>query len=159
MNDKKIIGNAEYAWLVDVGIKKVPARIDTGARTSAIWASHVKETPKGLQFVLFAKQSPYFTGVIHTETRYTKIAVASSTGHVQVRYRVPMTIQLRGRRIKTYCTLADRASQAYPLLVGRNTLRGKFVVDVQKGSTVLGRLDDQKVKELEQVVVKNERIL
>lgn len=155
MSDKKIIGNMEYAWLVEAGVKKVPARIDTGARTSSIWASDIRETDEGLCYHLFAPQSPFFTAEPLVQKHYTKVAVASSNGHVQVRYRVSMTIQIRGRRIKTYCTLADRSTQAFPLLIGRNTLRGKFVVDVQRGPHSLKVLDDARLNELQAYVNDN----
>lgn len=155
MSEKKIIGNTEYAWLVEAGVKKVPARIDTGARTSSIWASDIHETDEGLSYYLFAPQSSFFTPERIVKKHYTKVAVASSNGHVQVRYRIPMTIQIRGRRIKTHCTLADRSTQAFPLLLGRNTLRGKFVVDVQRGPHSLKVLDDARLNELQAYVNDN----
>ena len=159
MTEKKIIGNAEYAWLVEPGIKKVPARIDTGARTSAVWASDVTETGNGLQYRLFGIRSPFYTGEYTVQKHYSKVAVASSNGHVQVRYRVPMTIQICGRRVKTHCTLADRSTQAFPILIGRNTLRGKFIVDVQRGPLRLKMLDAERVSELQAIVDGNMEVV
>lgn len=149
MSVKTIIGTAEYVWLIDQNIKKVPARIDTGARTTSIWATDIKETGFGVTFVLFAEQSPFYIGQRVVSRQFTKIIVASSTGHIQERYRIPITLQVKGRRIKTFCTLADRSTQAYPILIGRNTLRGKFIVDVQRGSRALSELDDLRFKELQ----------
>lgn len=149
MQQKQIIGRAEFAWLVDKGVKRVPARIDTGARTSSIWASNIRETGQGLEYCLFGDSSPLYSGEVVAERRFTKTVVASSNGSTETRYKVPIVLQMRGRRIKTFCTLADRSLQAYPLLVGRNTLRGKFIVDVQKGSFVLDRLEDARSDELQ----------
>src|SRR3546814_490806 len=109
MKTKTLIGKAEYCWLVQSGIKKVPARIDTGARTSSIWASDIKETESGLQYVLFGKTSPLYTGTVLTAHHFSKIIVASSNGQTEERYKIMMTLQIRGRRIRTYFTL-DRKS-------------------------------------------------
>jgi len=152
MDKKKKIGRAEYVWLVRDELKKVPARIDTGARTSSIWASYVQETEAGLEYILFGKSSPFYTGRVIVEPTYTEIVVASSNGHVQKRYRVPLTVQIKGVRIKTFCTLADRSTQAYPILVGRNTLRGKFIVDVQNGPRSLNALDETRFNQLQSLL-------
>lgn len=40
---KIVIGRLEHVWVVATDQKKVPARIDTGARTTAVWASDVRE--------------------------------------------------------------------------------------------------------------------
>lgn len=152
MNEKTLIGRAERAWLVDFKRKDIPARIDTGARTSSLWASDITETDAGVNFVLFGKDSPLYTGEVHTAPKFEKIAVASSTGHVQERYKIPLLLQMRGRRIRTFCTLADRSTQAFPLLIGRNTLRGKFVVDVQKGSRKLDDIDKERYNQLQSLL-------
>jgi len=152
MTEKIIIGQAEYVWLTEQGIKRVPARIDTGARTSSLWASNIQETPNGLTYSLFGASSPLYTGETVTAKHFSQIVVASSNGHVQKRYKVPMTMQLKGRRIKTYCTLSDRESLAYPMLIGRNTLRGKFIVDVQKSSRSLVAFDDKRYDELQSLL-------
>ena len=129
MEEKVFVGGAEYIWLVKANIKKVPARIDTGARTTSIWASDIKEQ-NGTEY-------------------FKKIVVASSNGTTQIRYYIPITIQMKKRRILTHCTLSDRSSQAYPVLIGRNTLRGKFIVDVQRGSRILGELDKKRFEDLQ----------
>ena len=152
MDKKKKIGRAEYVWLVRDQLKKVPARIDTGARTSSIWASSVRETEAGLEYVLFGDGSPFYTGNIITEPSYSELVVASSNGHIQKRYKIPLTIQIKGKRIRTFCTLADRSTQAYPILIGRNTLRGKFIVDVQNGPGVLNALDEARFNQLQSLL-------
>lgn len=152
MKEKIIIGNAEYIWLVKANIKKVPARIDTGARTTSIWASDVKEVGGHLEYKLFGQGSPLYTGDVQVVDRFKKIVVASSNGVAQIRYYIPMTIQIKKRRILTHCTLSDRSTQAYPVLIGRNTLRGKFMVDVQHGSRILGGIDKSRFDELQKLL-------
>ena len=96
MVTKKIIGRAEYIWLIRDDIKRVPARIDTGARTSSIWATSIRETAKGLEYCLFGEDSPHYVGESVLEKHFSIIAVASSSGHVQMRYKVPLTYSSKG---------------------------------------------------------------
>lgn len=110
-------------------LKSIAARIDTGARTSSLWASDVHVKGNLATFKLFGKGSPYFTGkVVRKPIKETR-NVTSSTGHEQERYVVQMPILMMGKRINAKFTLSDRSSQTYPILIGRNTLRGNFLVD------------------------------
>ena len=130
---KKVIGRAEKVSFPELGAFDVPARIDTGAQTTALWATDIVATKGSLSFRLFAPGSSFYTGEIHHTKQFTEIVVGSSMGHVQVRYKVRVLIKLKGKKIRAQVTLADRAEQAYPVLVGRNVLRGKFIVDVAQG--------------------------
>lgn len=136
-NNKQIIGKAEAVGFPELGVEETHARIDTGAKTSAIWASSVSETEQGLEVVFFGPGSECFTGQAITFKTYSETVVASSNGAVERRYKVRLLLVIAGRRIRAWFTLADRASQVYPILVGRNVLRGKFLVDVAVGSEVL----------------------
>ncbi len=130
--DKQLqtIGRAEHISFPKLNIT-VPARVDTGARTSAIWASNIKVVGTQLQFVLFDKSSEYYNGEVLTAVSYGTIPVTSSMGTVEERYVVKLLVQLEGRKINASFTLANRSTQVYPVLVGRNILRGKFIVNVK----------------------------
>ncbi|HUC90249.1 MAG TPA: RimK/LysX family protein [Patescibacteria group bacterium] len=134
--DKKLLGRAEKLDLVELGYAGVHCRIDTGAKTSAIWASDVEEKDNKLQVVFFGLQSPQYSGQKHIFEEFDKTVVASSTGHSQVRYKIRILIKIKGKKIRAWFTLADRSTQVYPVLIGRNVLLGKFVVDVKKGHTL-----------------------
>ncbi|MCL2174391.1 RimK/LysX family protein [Candidatus Saccharibacteria bacterium] len=140
--EKVTIGRTEYVWLVATRQKKIPARIDTGARTTAIWASDISETNGVLTWKFFAPGSEFFTGEICKTNKFEERIVMSSTGHQEVRYLVPIVLQMKKRRVRTFCTLADRAHATFPILIGRNTLMGKFIVDVSHSSRRLNELDD-----------------
>ncbi len=129
------VGKVEKLKLVDVQNKSAYARIDSGATISSIWASDIHETEQGLSFKLFDTPSEHYTGEVLTIKDYSTYVVSSSMGQMQTRYRVKMKVSLMGRVIKASFTLADRSTQAYPILVGRNILRNKFIVDVAKGSS------------------------
>lgn len=130
---KQIIGRAEQIAFPEAGIDYVHARIDTGARTSSVWVSSVEEADDGLYVVFLGDDHEVYSGAAHVFTEYQRRAVASSNGQVEERYAVRMLCMLGGRRIRAWFTLANRSTQVYPVLVGRNVLRGKFIVDVTLG--------------------------
>ena len=127
---KDVIAVSEYVDFIRYkNLKRIPARIDTGARTSSLWASKIRRDGDAVNFVMFGPGSPFYTGkrvrLPLKEIRY----VTSSTGHEQARHVVELSIRVRDRRFKAKFTLADRSTQSYPILIGRNTLRGNFLVD------------------------------
>lgn len=132
----KIIGRAEILSFPELDIEGVYARIDTGATTSAIWASHVEVVDDELHVTLFDDREDLHKSPVIIFDEFERIAVASSTGHVQHRFKVRLLVRLKGKKIRAQFTLADRSTQVYPVLIGRNVLRGKFVVDVKQGRTL-----------------------
>lgn len=134
-----LIGRAEVVDFPKLNIVSIPARIDTGARTSSIWASNIQEEHGTLHFTLFAKGSKYYTGEVISTKEYSQLVVASSMGQPDIRYKVKLVVKLHGKKIRASFTLANRSTQTYPILVGRNVLRGKFVVDVKKGKPLMAK--------------------
>lgn len=130
---KKTIGRAEAVAFPELKLEGVHARIDTGAKTSAVWASRVDVQGDKLAVVLFDPSNPYYTGELLQFKEFEPVIVASSTGHTQQRYKVRLLVRIKGKKVRAWFTLADRSSQVYPVLIGRNVLLGKFVVDVKKG--------------------------
>jgi D-alanine-D-alanine ligase-like ATP-grasp enzyme len=119
-------------------MKQIPARIDTGARTSALWASNIRHKGDSVSFTFFGKGSPFYTGKRVVLPITGKRLVTSSMGHEQERIVVTLPILLDGKKMKAKFTLANRSKQTYPILIGRNTLRGVFAVDSSDpGSAVL----------------------
>jgi hypothetical protein len=131
------IGRAEEIGFPELGIGTIPARVDSGAKTSAIWASHITEKDGRLEFSLFGSSSAFYSGDKISTQQYELRTVASSMGTVEERYVVKIIVSLHGRKIKASFTLANRSSQVYPVLVGRNILRGKFLVDVRRGQPLI----------------------
>ena len=127
----EVIGSTEY---VSVGkLDKIPAKIDTGADSSSIWASDIEVKEDGtLTFKLFAKQSPYYTDEVLKSKEYTVSVIRSSNGSEQIRYRTTLPIKIDGHTVKASLTLADRSRNHFPILIGRRTISGRFLVDVSK---------------------------
>jgi hypothetical protein len=132
---KPIIGHAAKIAVVDLGLIGVPAKIDTGADLSAIWASSVVEKEDGLHVVFFGPGSPFYTGeTIMVQNGYKRTKVANSFGEKELRYKLKLRIRVKGRLIRATFTLSDRSQKPYPVLLGRRLLQGKFLVDVSRGS-------------------------
>jgi glutathione synthase/RimK-type ligase-like ATP-grasp enzyme len=128
------IGSTEPIDFPEHGLFGVPAKVDTGADSSAIWASDIRELRGGkLSFCLFDTSSPFYTGKIITVPKYSVASVKNSFGHTEFRFKVPLKVSLAGRTINVRFTLANRANNRYPILIGRRTLHGKFLVDVSRG--------------------------
>ncbi|HYH74649.1 MAG TPA: RimK/LysX family protein, partial [Candidatus Saccharimonadales bacterium] len=96
-NNQHIIGRAENVSFPEYNLHAVPARIDTGARTAAIWASDITVDDGVLSCALFDKASPLYTGERLRFATFSQSAVASSNGNVEVRYKVKLLIKLGGR--------------------------------------------------------------
>lgn len=158
----EIIGSTE---LVEVaGIKNIPAKTDTGADSSAIWASNIDMLEDGtLVFSLFDEKSPFYTGDRLKTTDYKVKNIRSSNGNEQIRYCVMLPIKLNNKTFTTAFTLANRSKNHFPVLIGRRTLEGSFLVDVRKmsvprkvphGSTRLNRELQEDPYEFHQKYVK-----
>lgn len=126
-----IIGSTAYIKVA--GIPKIPAKIDTGADSSSIWASSISVNADGqLEFCLFAPESPLYTGEKITADEYKVQRVRNSTGDIHIRYRVALPAVIKGKRMRISFTLADRSRNNFPVLLGRKSLNNKFLVDVNK---------------------------
>jgi hypothetical protein len=112
-------------------INSVPAKIDTGADSSSVWASNISVTKKGtLKFTLFDEGSEYYTGEVIRRRSYRVAVVRSSSGHEQIRYKVEIPVRVAGKRLRAGFYLSDRSANDFPILLGRRTLNKKFLVDV-----------------------------
>lgn len=146
----KVIGRAEKIDLPEQSLLEVPAKVDTGADVSALWASDISVTGEGLRFRLFGPGNTFYTGkyLIFPNGSYGTTRVSSSFGHRQLRYTIRVPIRLAGRRILATFTLTDRSNKTYPILLGRRLLHGKFVVDVTQGHPlrIVERIKKAKMK-------------
>lgn len=125
-----IIGSTEYVKILG---RTVPAKIDTGADSSAIWASDIKVTKDHLlKFKLFAPNSPFYTGKVIKRKDFKVSQVKSSNGQAEIRYRTSITAEINDKRIRILFTLSDRSQNQFPILIGRRTIKNKFFVDVSK---------------------------
>ncbi len=135
--EKKLIGQTELIDFPELHLGNVVARVDTGAQTSAIWASNIRLQDGVLQFTLFDDSSKSYTGDVIKTRSWQIRKIVSSNGNKEQRYVVKLLILIAGRTIRASFSLANRSTQKYPVLVGRNILRGKFLVDVEHSHELL----------------------
>ena len=124
------IGRTEQVSFPHLHINDVPAKIDTGADASSVWASGIVEHDGKVSFVLFDETSRFFTGERITSSEYTVVDVRNSFGRSERRYKVPISVVIAGKRIRGKFNLADRSRNRYPILIGNSTIRNKFLIDV-----------------------------
>jgi hypothetical protein len=142
-DDKHIIGATAIVKEAGTGIP-FRARIDTGAKSCSLHVekieiideekSRLRNIGKTVRFLVKGENGK-------TEWIESKIAAAVrikssvfKNGEFDRRYKVRLTLQWKEFRKEVLVTLNDRTEMAYPLLIGRNFLRGDFLVDVdQKG--------------------------
>ena len=109
------------------------SKIDTGAANSSIWASDIQiEDDNSLSFVLFAPESPHYSGNRHNAKHYGVHSVRSSNGSTQVRYWVNLEITMGRKTFSCVFHLSDRSANAIPILIGNSALAGRFLVDCAK---------------------------
>lgn len=115
------------------GIPNVPAKVDTGADSSAIWASDISVNSAGeLEFLLFAPESPHYTGEKIIAKNFRVQKVRNSMGGLDIRYHTQLPIVIRGKRLRANFTLSNRSKNNFPVLIGRKTLKNRFLVDVSR---------------------------
>ncbi len=131
MKKSLIIGNSTKVTIA--GIQDIPAKIDTGAEYSSVWATNIHLNEQGkLAFHLLGPAHPLYTGKTVTVDDFYAVNIRNSTGYNYVRYLVQLPVKIKGRRIRASFSLADRSRNNFPVLIGRRLLKGKFLVDVSE---------------------------
>lgn len=126
-----VVGWRELVNLPQLGLKGVPAKIDTGARTSSLHATILERFERdGENFVRFAVDFDdvyrrHVCEAIHVDWR----GITSSNGETQQRMIIKTPLQIGGIRFRAEISLADRSDMRFPMLIGRSSLRRRFVVN------------------------------
>lgn len=119
--------------LSDIGVPWVKAKVDTGAQTSALHATAITEFERdGVAWVRFTVHPWQESDADATDVElpvHDRRVVRSSSGHAQERPVVLADVQLAGRTVRAELTLTDRDEMVFRMLIGRELLRGGFVVD------------------------------
>lgn len=134
---KIIIGRSEELSMVDTGMLKVPAKVDTGAYRSAIHADNIRVSKDGALHFRLLGGHPICGKMAEdlTVTKFNKTIVANSFGHREQRYEVRLRVKLGPKIFTAPFTLADRSKKIYPILLGRILMSGRFLVDTEKTGT------------------------
>jgi hypothetical protein len=128
-----LIGWREWVSLPALGIPTIKAKIDTGARTSALHAFSLKPfVEDGIQKISFdihPWQRNTEEVVRCTAEVVDKRLVTDSGGHEEERYVImtPITIALQTWSIEI--TLTEREDMLFRMLLGRRAIRKRFIIN------------------------------
>lgn len=127
---KKILGRVDKIDFPELKLFNVDVKIDTGAYTSAIHCSKIIEENNTLRCSFESKGHPSFKSDDIVFDNYTYTDVKSSNGHKENRYKIKTAVVFFGKRYKINLTLSTRDDMRFPVLIGRQFLSKKFIVDV-----------------------------
>ncbi len=126
-----VIGWRELVHLPELGLHAIPAKVDTGARTSSLHGEVIEEFERdGAKFVRFAVDFPGQDALQVCEAVHVDIrGITSSNGETQRRYVIKTPLRIGEVEFRAEISLADRSDMKFPMLIGRSSLRRRFVVD------------------------------
>ncbi|MYM61772.1 ATP-dependent zinc protease [Pseudomaricurvus sp. HS19] len=131
--DLRIIGQVEYVDVMPINMRK-KARVDTGAETTSIDASDIVEFERdGKSWVKFKVEDRRTGEVSEIKAPVVRWVRIKQHGVENVRRQVVrLELRMGSLHDKVEVTLADRDRFDYPILIGRNFLQGRAVVDVSR---------------------------
>jgi hypothetical protein len=131
----QVVGWKEYLDLPELGVFRLKAKMDTGARTSSLHVESfavVEVLPDGARIA----EVTIATGQRHLERTVTArvkllgpLRVTDSGGHREVRPLIETEVVLGLVRRRIRLTLTDRSGMLFRMILGRKALEGDFVVD------------------------------
>ena len=120
----------QYVDLPEWGVRRLRAKVDTGARNSALHVENIRELSHG---------RVHFEVVLHREKRDRRVSVEtrivrrgrvrSSTGHYETRLFVATRLRLGDVERRIEMSLVDRERMIFRMLLGRSALDGVFWID------------------------------
>ncbi len=128
-NPLPIVGWRELVSLPGIGLSGIPAKIDTGARTSSLHARVLDQFERnGNPFVRFAVD---WDDISHEgeAVQVDMRGITSSNGETQRRYVIKTPLVIGNVSFRAELSLANRTDMKFPMLIGRTALRRRFVVD------------------------------
>ncbi len=149
--NKLIIGREEWCSLPELGLPAIKAKVDSGARTSALHAFNV--------YTYKEEEKEYVKFEIHPIQGNRKIvksckaelsgrrAIKSSNGVVEKRLFIITTVKIGEEVWEIELTLTNRDSMGYRMLLGREAMRNKILVDPDN-SFLLNKLDDNTISKI-----------
>ena len=130
---RAVIGWREWVALPDLGVPRIKAKIDTGARTSALHAFRLEEFLEGdtlwARFEIHPDQRSARNAIVVTTPVFEHRRIRSSNGVVQNRPVIRTTLEALGQPLTIDLTLTNRDEMGFRMLIGRAALRRRFLVD------------------------------
>lgn len=149
--DKITVGCEEWCALPSLKIPAVKVRVDSGAKTSSLHAFDVHAFKRGdelwVKFDVHPLQKNRKTTVRCEAQVVDRRMVKNSGGGSEKRYVIKVPIAVRNRTWNIELTLANRDSMGYRMLLGREAMAGRMVIDPEE-SFCLGAPSASRVRRL-----------
>ena len=130
---KTVVGSEEWVSLSELSIPYVKARVDSGAKTSSLHAINIqpfqKDNETWVNFDVFPIQNDGKRKISCKALVIDKRVVKSSSGNREHRYVVRTAISLNDETWDVELTLTNRDSMGYRMLLGREAMIGRIIVD------------------------------
>lgn len=137
---RRAVGWREWIELPELGSARVKAKVDTGARTSALHAwnieAHEREGHEYVSFDLHPIQDDDETVLSCSARVLDKRSIRNSGGQATERYVIATPVHLGTETFDIELTLTQRDEMGFRMLLGRTAIRQRFLVDV--GRSFLG---------------------
>ena len=145
-----VAGWREWVSLPGLGVGWIKAKLDTGARSSAIHAFDLEELTRDgerwVRYTVHPWQDSDDDAVACESKVLAQREVRSSSGHVEERYVVCLELSMVGHLVTAEVTLSRRDEMGFRMLVGREALRQGFLVD--PGRSYVGGRPKRSVRQL-----------
>ena len=129
----KSIGWREWVALPELGIHKIKAKIDTGARTSALHAFALRPYKDGNKERIAFDMHPFQHNsemiISCTADIIDKRWVTDSGGHREERYVIRTPVVIGDKTLSIEVTLTERDTMLFRMLLGRSAIRRRFIVN------------------------------
>lgn len=136
-----LVGWREWVFLHSFDDTPIKAKVDTGARTSALHAFQIdtfsRDNQLWVRFGLHPRQQDTDYVVTCEAPVKDRRQVTDSGGHKEMRYVIETLLSLDGQTFVTEVTLTDRENMRFRMLLGRTALKKRYLVDSGR-SFILG---------------------
>jgi len=126
MNTPLSLGWEEWVSLPDLSLPAIKAKVDTGARTSALHAVAIEpfgtEKNPQVRFIMHPDPSDPTIEVVCSAKVIDRRNVTSSNGEAEMRYVIQTNVVIAGQKWPVNITLTNRENMGYRMLLGRSTL-------------------------------------
>jgi hypothetical protein len=140
IENKLIVGWREWISIPDLGIKSIKAKMDTGARTSALHTYFIEPTGSSekplVRFGVHPSQKSDKNGIICTADVIDQRRIVDSGGHPELRYIIRTSIVVGGEKWPVDLSLTNRANMRFRLLIGRSAISEKLIIDPHHSFTL-----------------------